>query len=286
MNGPALLLASLAGWKTGVPSPMPSLRPVRGFTLIELLVVIAIIGILASLLLPALGRSKASALGTECRGNLRSLGLATRMYLDEFHYYPRESGYFLLGANDVYGVLSMNDWKESLVPYIGLRSGPNESVRLLANMRKLRCPQILVKDDGARGNGQYAYNASGTAKLQSPANLGLGGYTDGQVRWTPESAVRMPAGLITAGDVAPGASMSLPPGFPGGKTFAGAGAFDVCSKDPSKWPGTSHNGRANMLFCDGHVETGRQTNWTAATDTARRRWNNDQEPHPETWERP
>jgi prepilin-type processing-associated H-X9-DG protein len=52
------------------------------------------------------------------------------------------------------------------------------------------------------------------------------------------------------------------------------------------WPGTSHHGRANLLFCDGHVETARQTNWVAATDTARRRWNNDHEPHPEKWERP
>jgi hypothetical protein len=38
-----------------------------------------------------------------------------------------------------------------------------------------------------------------------------------------------------------------------------------------------------MVFCDGHLENARQTNWMAATETARRRWNNDNEPHPETW---
>ena len=51
------------------------------------------------------------------------------------------------------------------------------------------------------------------------------------------------------------------------------------------WPGTTHNGQANMLFCDGHVESARQTNWVSVSDTARRRWNNDHEPHPESWER-
>jgi len=55
------------------------------FTLIELLVVIAILGILAALLLPTLGRGNAQAQNAVCLSQLRQLGIAARLYADDFN---------------------------------------------------------------------------------------------------------------------------------------------------------------------------------------------------------
>lgn len=65
------------------PRPRSGPGPGRGFTLTELLVVIAIVGILASLLLPALGKARQTAGTARCSGNLRQFGLATQLYWDD-----------------------------------------------------------------------------------------------------------------------------------------------------------------------------------------------------------
>ena len=81
----------------------------RGFTLVELLVVIGIIALLIGILMPALGAARSESRSVTCLSNLRQIGVASVMYINEFKVYP---GY-------------PPDRKEALFPY--LQQGKNNS---------------------------------------------------------------------------------------------------------------------------------------------------------------
>ena len=91
-----------------------------GFTLIELLVVIAIIAVLIALLLPAVQQAREAARRTQCRNNLKQLGLALHNYHDSFGLFP--PGYVDRNGNP--NITPDNDqgpgwgWSAFLLPYM------------------------------------------------------------------------------------------------------------------------------------------------------------------------
>ncbi len=247
-------------------SPAAHWRRRSGFTLVELLVVIAIIALLAAMLLPALSRAKAAARSARCKSNLHQVGLALKLYTDDFHQFPPCAA--VDSGSPVYSL-----WDGKILPF----AGNNRDLFLCpaeqGALKWTNNPPAPIR------NPCYGYNMAGSGSYPAFGNgLGLdggavnrGGWGWGAGHGLAELQVKAPGDMIAVADCKPrsrGEDNDLDDLFP----------INLLAELAPR-----HNRGENVVFCDSHVEFGKDAAWLKKTDGARLRWNNDHLPHSETW---
>jgi prepilin-type N-terminal cleavage/methylation domain-containing protein/prepilin-type processing-associated H-X9-DG protein len=206
-----------------------------GFTLIELLVVIAIIGLLASMLFPALGKASAKAKQVRCASNMRQIGLGISMYADDFDGKLPQTAHETLSTNKI--------WIRQIHSYVG----NSDDIRL--------CPADPTRMD-RRESGGTSYILNDFISLPIVDSFG-----QVLVPVPKLDQLRQPSESILLFEVADEYGPSIFSDHTHSRAWLRSGWKGVVSDiQPDRHRGGAPNedrtrGRANYLFVDGHVES-------------------------------
>ena len=226
---------------------LPDLRKrQRAFTLVELLVVIAIIAILAALLLPVLGRSQATAQGTQCASNQRQLILAWLLYAEE------DGGRVPHPTTWVGG--DMTDPFDATNAALLVDPKVSTFAKYIRNPALYKCP-----GDGSR----LVRSVSMNWRMNGTIDGGwLGGGGAAYERFKTVSQIRIPAQIFVMlderNDTINDANFCV--------DMSNTGDVNGIGQPNPYWmvdyPASYHNGSGEFSFADGHVEGHR---WLEAT---------------------
>ena len=256
----------------------------RGFTLIELLVVIAVIAILAALLLPALSQAKNKAYSVVCKNNEHQMGIALNMYVADYHFYP----YLIDDRTNANPALDL--WFQEIALYYpqGAFLSQSATGRINGGNTNLQCPALKGIDlrSPEALTFSYAYNCKGTGNDGQVPSLGLGTAplteSDPEAYQPPvsESSIKAPSEMFAVADARAAVNVlnhtiqtwiDMPKSYEWG---INAVEGEIILR---------HGEFFNFLSCDGHVQSVKRSYWINFTNSWQN-WNNDHQPHAETWQ--
>jgi prepilin-type N-terminal cleavage/methylation domain-containing protein/prepilin-type processing-associated H-X9-DG protein len=221
-----------------------------GFTLIELLVVIAIIAILASLLLPALGKAKVKAQAIQCLNNLRQLQIGWGMYAEDNSEICVRNG---TGSDEPGWVAGWLDFTSSPDNTNTLKLLDSRWAKLgpyVQSAGVFKCPADMSR---VKIVGQNHARVRSLAMSTAIA-------CDGGLSWLPSPPYRLYRKLGDFAVPGPARIFIFVDEHP---DSINNGAFGVMMSDAARprearifdYPASYHNGACGLSFADGHAET-------------------------------